>query len=374
YSSVVAIVRDGKETDCLHEGDRAHVILSPTPFYAERGGQVGDTGTIRNDGSRAKVLDTFYAAGDLVVQDISVEKGEFLTNTQVLSEVDVERRWDIRRNHTATHLLHEALQNSLGGHVRQSGSLVSHEVLRFDFTHFQSLSREQLNSIERDINRMIMEDRHLSISEGTMVEAKKRGAKALFEEKYGDTVRIVEIPEICTELCGGIHVDSTGQIGSFKIIKEESIGSGIRRIVGVTGRNALQLTQSTFDMLDTVKSQLGVDEKDIVPRLEEMHEQIRSMRKINENLNFNLLLQNLDQNLNIQHGAQGMKIITGRFSDIDADLLRELGDEIKAKYQGTVIILALIKTDGNVQLLAMADKIALQAGVHAGKIIKILAP
>ncbi|MBN1334298.1 MAG: alanine--tRNA ligase [Synergistales bacterium] len=372
-SSVVAIVKDGKEVERAHAGDRVHLILSPTPFYAERGGQVGDTGTLRNDAFMGIVLDTFYAAGDLVVQDVLVENGELAKDTQVFSEVDVERRWDIRRNHTATHLLHESLQKSLGGHVRQSGSLVSPEILRFDFTHFQSLSKEQLNDIEGDVNRMIMEDKDLSISEGTMVEAKKRGAKALFEEKYGDTVRIVEIPDICTELCGGIHVDSTGQIGSFKIIKEESIGSGIRRVIAVTGRGALAIAQGNFDLLEALKSNLGVDEKDLISRLAELQEQVRLLRKKNEELYFSRLLMNLDKDLNIQETEKGINIITGRFSDITVDLLRELGDEIRLKYPASLIILALIKSDGNVQLLAMADKMAMKAGVHAGKIVKVLA-
>lgn len=372
-SSVVAIVKDGKEVERAHAGDRVHLILSPTPFYAERGGQVGDTGTLRNDAFMGIVLDTFYAAGDLVVQDVLVENGELAKDTQVFSEVDVERRWDIRRNHTATHLLHESLQKSLGGHVRQSGSLVSPEILRFDFTHFQSLSKEQLNDIEGDVNRMIMEDKDLSISEGTMVEAKKRGAKALFEEKYGDTVRIVEIPDICTELCGGIHVDSTGQIGSFKIIKEESIGSGIRRVIAVTGRGALAIAQGNFDLLEAIKSNLGVDEKDLISRLAELQEQVRFLRKKNEELYFSRLLMNLDTDLNIQETEKGINIITGRFSDITLDLLRELGDEIRLKYPASLIILALTKSDGNVQLLAMADKMAMKAGVHAGKIVKVLA-
>jgi len=372
-SAILALVKDGKEVPSLKKGDKGHIILRSTPFYSERGGQVGDTGKIISTRGNARVLDTFYAAGDMPVHSVHVEEGEISREEKALAEVDLDRRWAIRRNHTATHLLHEALQTKLGGHVRQSGSLVGPEILRFDFTHFQALSRDELNEIEMQVNMNILADTSLAITEGSMDEAKSRGAKALFEEKYGERVRIVEIPHVCTELCGGIHVDSTGQIGSFKILKEESIGSGIRRIFAVTGTNAVSLAQSSFDLIEGIRSLLGVDEKDIMSHISALEKELKNLRKSNEHLRFQALLTDLDRSLDIAETNQGITLITGKFSDLSSDLLREIGDRIKVKYSSSLVVLALTKGTSQVQILAMADPDAVKKGLHAGNVVRRLA-
>ena len=268
--SVAAIVVDGEEADSLEEGMEGEIILDSTAFYGEKGGQVGDTGTIASAGGKAEVTETVIRCRGLVVHKVKVLSGSLAVGDPVQSCVNDERRRAIRRNHTATHLLHEALGRVLGGHVRQSGSLVGESGLRFDFTHFEAMSKEQLLAVETEVNARILENSGLTVEESDMEHAREMGAKALFEEKYGDVVRVVRIPDFSAELCGGLHVASTGEIGCFKILREEGIGSGTRRITAVTGLVAVRLFQKLWRHVNDLGAMLAVDENAVLEKVEQL--------------------------------------------------------------------------------------------------------
>ncbi|MDK2959609.1 MAG: alanyl-tRNA synthetase [Synergistaceae bacterium] len=370
-NSVAAIVVDGEETESLEEGMEGEIILDTTPFYGEKGGQVGDTGTIASTGGKAEVTDTVIRCRGLVVHKVKVLSGSLAVGDAVRSCVNDERRRAVRRNHTATHLLHEALGRVLGGHVRQSGSLVGESSLRFDFTHFEAMSREQLLAVEMEVNARILENRELTVEESDMEHAREMGAKALFEEKYGDVVRVVRIPGFSAELCGGLHVASTGEIGCFKILREEGIGSGTRRITAVTGLAAVRLFQKLWRYVNDLGAMLAVDENAVLEKVEQLQAEVKALRRKRDEEKMNALSARLQESLHWFALPEGVQGVYGSFGAVGADALREIGDRLKNGKREDALVILLASVDGdNVQVVAMADDEAVEKGVSAGKIVR----
>lgn len=370
-NSVAAIVLDGEEAGSLEEGMEGEILLDATPFYGEKGGQVGDTGTLISAGGKAEVIDTVIRCRGLVVHKVKVLSGSFTAGDRVRTCVNDDRRAAIRRNHTATHLLHEALCRVLGGHVRQSGSLVGESSLRFDFTHFEAMTREQLLAVEMEVNARILENTDLAVEESDMEHAREMGAKALFEEKYGDVVRVVQIPGFSAELCGGLHVSSTGEIGCFKILREEGIGSGTRRITAVTGLVAVRLFQKLWRHVNDLGAMLAVDENAVLEKVEQLQAEVKVLRRKRDEEKMNALSAGLQDSLSWFALPEGVQGVYGSFESVAADALREIGDRLKNGRREDGLVILLASVDGeNVQIVSMADEIAVEKGVSAGKIVR----
>ncbi len=276
---ILAIFKGKKKTPSLKEGEEGEVILDRTPFYGESGGQVGDTGWLISSSGKARVVDTKKPSLDTVVHMVRVEAGEIKEGQKVEARVDMERRRAIRRHHTATHILHKALRMVLGPHVRQSGSVVEPERLRFDFTHYEKPSREELEEVERIANQAVLQDYPVITEVVSFDEAVKRGAMALFHEKYGDKVRMVSVGNFSRELCGGTHVSKSGQIGLIKITSEESVSAGVRRIEAVAGLAALRWAQQLEQAVKELQERVGVPFGSIAEHVEKLKAQLKEARK-----------------------------------------------------------------------------------------------
>ena len=288
--------------------------------------------------------------------------------------MDVERRWDIRRHHTATHLLHEALIQVLGDHVRQAGSLVSQDILRFDFTHFSPVAPGELAQVERIVNEQVLRNIPLETLETALDEAKSLGAKALFSEKYGNRVRVVRVPGFSTELCGGTHCDATGDIGLFRIVREEGIGSGLRRITAQAGRPAYLSQRAVQEAMDRVRESLGVHEPEQVPvRVRQLLDELGAARREATEARLSALLSGAQEMADSAREIEGFALVTKAFEGAGMELLRQVADAVKNRLQGAVIIFASV--DGaKVSLMAMGDETAIGRGFHAGKLIGAIAP
>lgn len=369
---VLALVRDGVEVDEADVDQEVFVVLDRTPFYAEGGGPVGDRGRFESPSLRAQVLDTAYGAGKLIVHRVVVSQGILVRGTTVKAIVDEERRWAIRRHHTATHLLHEALCLVLGDHVRQAGSLVRPEALRFDFTHFEAMTEEQIAEVERIVNGEVLRNVPLRVTFTDMEAARAMGAKALFDEKYGDVVRVVQVPGYSTELCGGVHVDGTGDIGLVKIVREEGIGSGLRRITAVAGLASLELFQRQSLRASALAGRLATDFDGAEAKVVELQEELRRLRKDLEAATLKASLADLDKFLAGKVDIGPVSLVTALFSDLDVDLLRQVGDAMKSRLSSSLLLLAS-RSGEDLRLVAMADEAAVKAGAHAGKFVKELA-
>ena len=323
---------------------------------------------------RAEVTDTVYGSGDLVAHRVVVREGTLQKGARVEATVDAGRRWAIRRHHTATHLLHEALCQVLGEHVRQAGSLVRPDMLRFDFTHFEALTEAQIDEVERIVNARIVENTPLAVTHTDLETARSMGAKALFDEKYGDEVRVVQVPGFSTELCGGVHVDATGDIGLFKIIREEGIGSGVRRITAVTGLVSVEMFQKEARTAARLAGMLQTDFEEIPSKVEELQEEIRRLRKENQAVNLKATLADLDRFLSSKVTVGDVALITAFFEDLEMDLLRQVGDTMKSRAgEEKVLILLASRIGDDLRLVAMASDEAVKSGAHAGKFIREMA-
>lgn len=366
---ILAIITSEGRVDSVTSGD-FEIILDTTPFYAERGGEVGDIGTMTINGHAIEILNTI-PHGKIIVHSARFEdKGEIKIGDEVLSSVDDERRSAIRRNHTATHLLHEALGRVLGRHVRQAGSLVNDMFLRFDFTHHSPMSDTEIAEAEKIINQEILNNVPLDISEHSKEEAQALGAKALFDEKYGDVVRVVNVPEFSMELCGGLHVSRTGDIGAFKILREESIGSGTRRILATTGMNVLMLMQKLFALRNSLTALLMTDEDGLKDKAAALVDDLKTMKNQIQAAKLKELLENSERFLEREE-LDGILIQTGRFPDIQANMLRDIGDKARARPEPNIVILASLSTEDNsCQLCIMADDKAVNMGINAGALVK----
>ncbi len=334
-SEVIALVKYGKEVESLSEGEEGIVVVERTPFYAEKGGQVADTGKIEWKGGSAEVVDVRSPVEGLIVHSVKVKKGAVRKGDNVKLIVDKDRRKSTMRNHTATHLLHAALRKVLGTHVRQAGSLVSPERLRFDFTHYKALSEKEIVEIENLVNEKIMEAIPVVTEIKSYDEAVKEGAMALFEEKYGDTVRVVKVDDFSEELCGGTHVSNTGEIGMFKIVSEEAISAGVRRIVAVTGFGALDYSRENEKLVDDIRSILDVPKERIVERLERLLKQIKDYeKKIKE-----LQTKQLSKSVGIvRKDINGVSYAVVKLEDVSGDVLRNTADNLLSKLKSGIAV------------------------------------
>ncbi|QCX32738.1 alanine--tRNA ligase [Caloramator sp. E03] len=368
---VLVIVSNGDVVDMANEGDDVSVILDNTSFYAEMGGQIGDRGYLIGNGFKVEVFDCKKTANDKVIHVGKVIEGSIKVNSIVSTVVDRDRRLDIARNHTATHLLHAALRKILGNHVEQSGSRVSYDRLRFDFTHFEAISYEDLRRIENMVNEKILEGLDVKTIETTIDEAKNMGAMALFGEKYGNIVRVVKAGEFSIELCGGTHVSNTSTLGLFKIISEGGVAAGIRRIEAVTGKGALNYVENLENTLKNTALALKTQINDIVRRAEALIQEVKDKDKEIENLKSKMALGSLQQIIDSAKDIKGIKVAVACL-ELDADALRELGDRLRDKLGKSAVVLANVK-DGKVTFIAMASKDAVASGIHAGNLVKEVA-
>ena len=370
---VEAIIFDNQLAEQAEEGQTVQVILDQTPFYAESGGQINDEGYLVSDSVKARVTDVQKGPMGQNVHSVIVEAGTLRKGDTVRAEVNREARLAITKNHTATHLLHQALKDVLGTHVNQAGSLVAPERLRFDFTHISAITAEELERIEAIVNEKLWENLTVEISNKALAEAKAMGAMALFGEKYGDVVRVVKVGDYSLELCGGCHVNNTAEIGLFKLVSESGIGAGTRRIEAVTGRGAYQFLNQQFTTLKEVAHALKAPVLAEAPaRVEGLQQQLKEVQRENESLRAKLgnieaasLTDQLKQ-------VDGMNVLAARVSASDMDNLRGMVDELKNKLGSAVIVLGSV--DGEkVNLVAGVTKDLMDQGVHAGKIIKEVA-
>ncbi|NEZ45970.1 alanine--tRNA ligase [Clostridium niameyense] len=368
-SKIEVLVKDEEFKNSLEKGDEGVIVVSKTSFYAEMGGQIGDNGIIYNSSFKAKVLDCKKNISGKVLHFVKMIEGKVSMNEEVTLKVDEERRNNIRKNHTATHILHEALRKVLGEHVHQSGSYVDEERLRFDFNHFESVSEEDLKQIEMIVNREIMKANTVNTKVMDIEEARKEGAIALFDNKYKDDVRVVAIGDFSKELCGGTHAFNTGEIGIFKIISETGIAAGIRRIEAVTGIKAIEYIEYKNNILKEVAKTLKCNEKDVIARLDNQVLELREKEKEIESLKSKLASGAEDEILNNLKEIKGIKVVSGKLKDVDGNALRDLGDKIKNKIQEGLVVLGS-ECNGKVLFVAMATKETVEKGVHCGKIIK----
>ena len=372
-SKVLAIIDDGKRVDFLKEGGVAQIILDKTPFYGESGGQVGDNGRIFNVKAESEVTDTQIIDGCLI-QYVEVKRGVLHVGNEVTASIDEVRRLDIARNHTATHLLQSALRKVLGEHIEQSGSLVNPSHLRFDFTHFKAISDEQLRRIEDIINENIRGNHPVKTEVKEKREAEREGAIALFGEKYEDRVRVVSIGEVSKELCGGTHLESTGQIGLFKIINEEAIASGIRRIEAVTGREALKRFSEYENIVNNLSRTLKSPPEKIPEAIVRLQHTSKDCEKEVEGLKTKLAREKVDEIIQRAEDVSGIKVVSEEIEGADASLLRATLDLIRDKFKNKRSIVVLGSSQGDrVSLVAGLTQDLVKEGFDVRQIIKELA-
>ncbi|BAB04986.1 alanine--tRNA ligase [Halalkalibacterium halodurans] len=372
-TTIETIVLDKTVADYVGAGQEAKVILKETPFYAESGGQVADKGIIRGANGFAVVSDVQKAPNGQHLHTVIVKEGTLQVNDQVQAIVEETERSGIVKNHTATHLLHRALKDVLGEHVNQAGSLVSEERLRFDFSHFGQVTDEEKEKIERIVNEKIWQAIKVNISTKTLDEAKAIGAMALFGEKYGDIVRVVEVGDYSIELCGGCHVTNTSEIGLFKIVSESGIGAGVRRIEAVTGKEAFLFMAKQLDLLkETAATVKAKNVKDVPVRVEALQQQIRELQRENESLNAKLGNMEAGSLVNEVQKIEGVPVLAKAISGADMDGLRSIVDKLKQEIPSVVIVLGTA-SEGKVNIVAGVTKDLINKGYHAGKLVKEVA-
>lgn len=369
---VVALIHDGELVDTFNNKGEIQIVLDKTPFYGESGGQVGDTGYLEDDEVFMRVENTIKTPEGKIIHIGVTEKGTISLNQELKARVDQEKRRATARNHTATHLLHKALKEVLGEHVKQSGSLVEPDRLRFDFSHFTGLTNEEIKRVEDIVNTKILENLPVEIYLTTAQKAIQEGAVALFGEKYGETVRVVKIGDFSKELCGGTHVNRTGELGLFKIIGEGSIGAGLRRIEAVTGKGVLNELSKIERQLDVISDILKVKPEDIENRVKELLENIKlrerelsSLQSQLSNIKINELVKNAER-------INGSAIICAKVDALNMDNLREMADIAKGKIDSGVIILGSVIED-RVNFVVMVSDDLIKKNIHAGKIVKEVA-
>lgn len=371
---VSAIIHQDEFVDEADVGSQCLVVLDRTPFYAESGGQVSDEGTFSSADEvfQARVLDVSRAPHGQHVHKIEISSGKLKVGDEIIASVSRSVRDNIVKNHTATHLLHSALKEALGEHVNQAGSLVAPDRLRFDFSHFNTIESEELKLIERRVNEQIWDNLPLEIEMKPLDEAKAMGAMALFGEKYGEIVRVVRIGDYSIELCGGCHVETTGQIGLFKIIGESGIGSGVRRIEAVTGKGASLFVDEQLGRLQYVASALKSTAQDVPQRVDGLLQQLRELGRENESLRSKLShleAGGLSEQVRVVNDIQ---VLTAQVEARSMDDLRTMVDQLKEKHPSIIIVLGAAP-DGKVNLVSAVTPDLIKQGYHAGRLIKEVA-
>ena len=374
HTSLISVLTTETElTEEIVAGQQATILVEETPFYATMGGQEADTGWIEKDGAVFEVVNTIHLKGGRIGHVGIVKEGMFRVGDTVTLRIDEAQRAATAKNHSATHLLQEALRIVLGSHVEQAGSLVNAGHLRFDFTHFSAMTKDELDQVEAIVNAQIAKNLTVETKEMGIEDAKKTGAKALFGEKYGDTVRVVSMGEFSKELCGGTHVGNTGAITVFKILSESGIASGVRRIEAITSEGVFDYYRKKEEELAEAAKAAKSEPSLLKHKIETMLEEIKSLQAENERLKSKLANQSLGDVTNQVTEIKGVKLLAVRVPDTDGNGLRNLGDQLKEKLGEGIVFLASEK-EGKVNLIAMATDGAVGQGAHAGNLIKAIAP
>jgi alanyl-tRNA synthetase len=371
-AEVLAIIKGDKKVTEVHDGDEAEIILDQTPFYAESGGQVGDKGELLGEASKFDVTDTIKPVQDLIVHKGKVRKGTFKLGDAILAKVETDSRFDIARHHTVTHILHATLRSVLGEHVKQAGSLVSPERLRFDFTHYTALTEREKERIEELVNERILENHPVDTAVMGVDQAIAAGAMALFDEKYGDAVRVVTVKDVSKELCGGTHTRASGDIGLFKIVSEAGIAAGVRRIEALAGRRAYWEVKKEEKSLQEIAQVLKSSDTDIVGRVEKLAAQLKESEKELDRMKHKLQSSQAGDVIGEAKEIHGVMVLAKRVDGIDPKDLRAFGDKLRDKLGSGVLALGSVK-DGKVSLIVMVSK-DLTTRFNAGTIIKEMAP
>lgn len=366
---VIAIVVDGEQVNTISEGQSGTIVLDKTPFYAESGGQLGDTGKIITEEAEALVTDTKKFNKIIHLHEVTIKEGSISVGDKVTATVNSDQRKNTAKNHTSTHLLHKVLKEMLGDHVNQAGSMVAHDRLRFDYTHFEAVTPEVLKEIERRVNEAILSDYSVNTDVLNIDEAIKSGATALFDEKYDDVVRVVSVGDFSKELCGGTHIDETAKIGMFKIVSEGSIASGVRRIEAITGRAAINYLNQLSDVTEELSVALKASIDECVGKANAIRKELKEKDKEIQKLNNELLKQNIGNILNDFEVINEVKLFAISIKGKDANSLREIADKIKDKNESCAILLASDLGD-KVLFVSSVTKDLVQKGIHAGNIVK----
>ncbi|MBQ9414330.1 MAG: alanine--tRNA ligase [Clostridia bacterium] len=372
-ATITALVKDNEMVDSVTEGDEAIVILDVTPFYAESGGQIGDIGDIVSEGGSFDVIDTFKSANGVFAHGGTVQTGDLRVGDLVKASVHADTRRATMRNHTAAHLLQAALRRVLGTHVEQAGQMVDANRMRFDFTHFSAMTPDELKQVEALVNEWILSAIDTDIREMPIAEAKKLGAMALFGEKYGDIVRVVSVPDVSVEFCGGTHVGNTAQIGLFRILTETSVAAGVRRIEAATGAGVLRLLDKMdAELSETVRLLKANSADDLTRRAAQVMNELRDTQSKLTTAEEKLAAGKLDELLGapIEHG--GLQIMTASVPGATGEALRTMADQCRSKVDSTAVVLlcGVDRAAGNVSLCCYCAPDAVKRGAHAGTIVR----
>lgn len=371
-AKVAAIIKNGELVTEAQEGEEVQVILDKTPFYAESGGQIADIGTMASESVKVDVLDVQKAPNGQNLHRVAVTAGTLTTDSDIVAAVNQENRIHITKNHTATHLLHQALKDVLGTHVNQAGSLVQAERLRFDFSHFGQITADEIEQIETIVNEKIWQSLQVNTDYKNIEEAKAMGAMALFGEKYGKIVRVVQIGDYSLELCGGVHVPNTAVIGLFKIVSESGIGAGTRRIEAVTGAGAYKLMTDQIGVLKDAAAKLKTNLKDVPSRIETVLAEVKDLHRENESLTAKLSNIEASSLVSNVKDVNGVQVLVAKVQATDMNNLRAMADDLKQKLDSVIIVLGSAQGD-KVNLIAGVTKDYIDRGFHAGKLVKEVA-
>ena len=369
---ITALTTESEVVQALADGDKGTIVVEETPFYATMGGQAGDKGIIETANGQFKVVDTIKLHGSMVGHVGYVTKGMLQAGDKVTLKVDATLRNATAKNHSATHLLQKALKVVLGEHVEQAGSYVDADRLRFDFTHFQAMTKEEIEKAEAMVNEQIANGLDVITKEMSLEDAKKTGAMALFGEKYGDTVRVVSMGDYSVELCGGTHVSNTSTISYFKIVSEAGISAGVRRIEALTGAGLMKyyadMEKTLLEAAKIAKSEPNA----LAKKIQSLHDEIKALSSENEKLKAKMANDSVGDVLNNVEEVKGVKLLATKVSDVDMNGLRNLGDNLKEKMGGGVIVIVSTTAD-KANVIVMADDDAISKGAHAGNMIKEIA-
>ncbi|HVQ56541.1 MAG TPA: alanine--tRNA ligase, partial [Pyrinomonadaceae bacterium] len=374
---VVAILEGDKQINELKEGRQGSVVLDQTPFYAESGGQVGDTGVLATSDSKATVNDTFSPVPGLIIHKVTVQTGTLKVGDEVVATVDAEKRDATRRNHTATHLVHAALKEVLGSHVKQGGSVVAPNYLRFDFTHYRPMSDGEIQEVENLVNRYILKNEPVTTDMMAIEDAMRSGAVAMFGEKYGSEVRVLSVGggEFSKELCGGTHVRATGDIGSFKITSDEAIASGVRRIRAITGFDAFERFREDERLIDRSLATLKTQRDNLPNAIERLQDEVKRTRKEIDDLKLKIATGAIGEtstNGDEARDVGGIKVLGKTVDGLDANGARQLSDTLLARLKSGVVVLGR-RDDGKASLIVRVSD-DLTSRVKAGDVIREIAP
>ncbi len=371
-SRITCILKDNKEVDHLDEGENAEIFVEQTPYYGETGGQVGDKGIIEGEGYIFEVWDTQRPLDDLFTHIGKLKKGQIKIGDTINLKVDEEARRSIEANHSGTHVLQAALKEVLGDHIKQSGSLVTPERLRFDFSHFSKIDDEEMKRVEILANKYIRENSPVTTEVLPRDEAMKTGATAVFDEKYGEDVRVVKMGDFSMELCGGTHVNRTGDIGFLKVTHESAIAAGVRRIEAVTGKEALKYVRKAEEELKRSASLLKANPMELSERVEKLLKHQKDLEREIDSLKGKLASMDSSDLLSQAEEIKGIKVLATIVDAPDVKTLRDFGDKLRDKIQSGIILLGS-KAEDKAMLLCMVTK-DLTGKYNAGKIVKEIAP